>query len=320
MAKSIDITHTKTPHPPIIKSRINDTRTRADQPLRSFSYRLKNANRFAEQKIDASPNVDYRRTINQRKYITKLEHRIKDLEDQQHQLEDLNRAKSDFVSLASHQLRTPATGVKQYLGILLEGMAGVLDPSQKKFIENAYASNERQLKIIDDLLTTASFDAGTVKLHFNEFDMRKLLKDIIDEQHGTFKKRSQKVIFSVSNSQIPIRADRDNLRMALENIIENAGKYSGKGKRVVINAKQEKNQVIVCVSDEGVGISKENIAKVFDKFTRVINPLSASVGGSGLGLYWANNIVKLHGGHISITSKPRKGSTFRINLPVSPSY
>lgn len=232
----------------------------------------------------------------------------------QHLLE-LNQAKDEFISVASHQLRTPATGVKQYLGMVLEGFMGEVPEAQRTMLEKAYESNERQLRIVSDLLKVAQVDAGKVVLRRDVVPVRQLLEDILKEQRDTFAARQQTTELVGANGESYAWIDRDAVRMALENIIDNAGKYSSPHTRVTITIEDKPRAVLVHIQDEGVGIKKSDQSRLFQKFSRIENPLSTTVGGTGLGLYWAKRIIDLHDGRLSFTSDPGKGSTFSILLP-----
>lgn len=232
---------------------------------------------------------------------------------------ELNRTKDEFISLASHQLRTPATGVKQYIGMVLEGFVGNLSEAQRAVLTKAYESNERQLRIVSDLLKVAQVDAGKVTLKKDSVNLIALINDVIKEQHGTYKSRSQKVKFTHERAILLATIDKDRIRMVLENLLDNASKYSDEGKTVRVEVTEEgDNQVCVSVQDQGVGIAPEDQGKMFEKFSRIYNPLSTHVGGTGLGLYWAKKIVDLHDGKINFTSEENKGTTFRIYLPKMP--
>ncbi|MDB5185635.1 MAG: hypothetical protein JWL85_158 [Candidatus Saccharibacteria bacterium] len=242
--------------------------------------------------------------------------RKQELELQQEELIRINNAKDEFISLASHQLRTPATGVKQLIGMLLEGYVGDLSDQQREILQIAFDSNERQLKIVDDLLKIARVDAGKVKLRQTKCDIGELMQEIIEEQEVNFTSSEQKVSFKMPVDLLEASIDRQLIRMVLENILDNARKYSYKGSTVKITVKDDsKGFIAVRITDHGVGISSEDQARLFDKFMRIDNPLSALVGGSGLGLYWAKKIVDLHGGSVRVRSEVEKGSTFTIYLP-----
>ncbi len=246
-----------------------------------------------------------------------LEARVTVLDEQSEQLVAINNTKDEFVLLVSHQLRTPATGVKQYIGMLLEGYAGKLSPQQLEMLNTAYSSNERQLKIVDDLLRVAQVDSGGMTINKSPTDVAKLLAEVIAEQHDSFSGRKQSVIFNNIKGKLVASVDQRLLRMVLENLIDNAGKYSTGGKNVTVNAKHNEGQLIIAIKDNGVGILKKDQAKLFQKFSRIDNPLSISSGGTGLGLYWAKEIMELHGGSLEVTSKINHGSTFTVTMPLS---
>lgn len=248
----------------------------------------------------------------------RLEQRAALLTEQRKQLIELNQIKDEFISLASHQLRTPATGVKQYLGMILEGYAGVdVPPELRHMIEIAYESNERQLKIVNDLLKVASVDAGKVKIITKDCDMAKLVADVLKDMDSVFESRDQKVAVHSTCKSCVVRVDARLMRMVLENIFDNASKYSPPGRSVTIELKCTTKYLNIHVRDQGVGISPEDRDKLFRKFSRIDNELSSHVGGTGLGLYWARHVVELHNGRILVDSEAGKGSTFTIKLPLA---
>ncbi len=230
------------------------------------------------------------------------------------QLMALNEVKDDFISLASHQLRTPATGVKQYIGMLLEGYAGGLNTRQKEMLEIANDSNERQLMIVNDLLKVAQVDSGNLTLVKSTTDVGKLVKEVIEDIKIKFKERKQTVDISTPNKECLANIDAERFRMVVENIIDNASKYSDHGKHVDVSVVKKRGKIIVKVKDSGVGIAKDDVDKVFLKFMRVSNPLSVRVGGSGLGMYWAKKIIDLHKAEITVDSVLGKGTVFTITL------
>lgn len=236
------------------------------------------------------------------------------LKQQQSELEGLNAAKDEFISLASHQLRTPATGVKQYLGMLLEGFLGDLTPQQLASVRRAYESNERQIAMINSLLKVAQLDAGRVTLNKLSTEVGGILQDIINDYAEKFSARGQHVQLDVPDT-LKSNVDEAHYRMALENLIDNASKYTPNGGHIRISGRLHHGQLIVSIQDEGVGIASEDLPKLFNKFSRLPNALSDSAGGSGLGLYWANKIIMLHDGEIRVESELNKGSIFHVRIP-----
>lgn len=228
---------------------------------------------------------------------------------------ELNRSKDEFISIASHQLRTPATGVKQYLGMLLEGFVGELDPQQRLILEKAYQSNERQLKIVSDLLKVAQVDAGKIMLRKSQVLVNELVEDVIHEQHSIFVTRKQTITHTFPQPDTAITIDRASIRMVIENVIDNASKYSEEHTDVEVKVEQRGDNLLIHVSDQGVGIDPKVKSRLFEKFSRLDNPLSMKVGGTGLGLYWAKQIVDLHGGSLTYAPNGSRGSIFTIRLP-----
>ncbi len=242
--------------------------------------------------------------------------RRKELEEQrmQHYIE-LNQSKDEFISIASHQLRTPATAVKQYVGMLLEGFVGELEPSQFAMLQKAYESNERQLKIVSDLLKVAQVDAGKVMFTKDFVNLDEMMYNVIYDMRGIFEERQQQVEFDAVDPPPLAFIDHDSIRMVFENLIDNASKYSEANTKISIAIHESIKNVTVDIIDEGVGISAKERSRLFEKFSRINNPLSTKVGGTGLGLYWARKIVDLHDGSITVTSKKGHGATFSVSLP-----
>lgn len=234
---------------------------------------------------------------------------------EQAQLRALNDAKDEFISIASHQLRTPATGVKQYLGMILEGYVGELNDDQKKMLRTAYESNERQLTIVNDLLRVAQADADEITLHVKKVNIVQLIQAVIEEQTPRFTASRQKILFTKRAPTTQVAVDPLQIRMVLENLIDNAHKYMPKGKTLHIRLNSSKTLVKITVRDEGVGIKKQDMPKLFKKFSRIENPLSTASGGTGLGLYWVSKIIALHHGNITVNSTYRKGTEFVITIP-----
>ena len=235
---------------------------------------------------------------------------------QQHdEMQALSDTKDEFIMLASHQLRTPATIVKQYTLMLHDGYAGALSKQQLKMLDSAITSNQRQLQIIEDLLRVARVDDGKVYLEKTENDVVKLVYDVIQAQLIIFKAREQRIAFNKPTRKMSAFIDGKLIRMVLENLLDNASKYSTSGKTMTVSLKQNKKETTITIADEGVGVLKKDQPKLFKKFSRIDNVLSMSTTGTGLGLYWVKKIIELHKGTIEVSSKMSKGSVFTIKLP-----
>ncbi|HET6622555.1 MAG TPA: ATP-binding protein [Candidatus Saccharimonadales bacterium] len=228
---------------------------------------------------------------------------------------ELNKSKDEFISIASHQLRTPATGVKQYLGMLLEGYFGELTPKQKQMLEKAYHNNDRQLRIVSDLLKVAQVDAGKINLHRAEVELDKLVKSVVDDHSGRFASRGQKLIFKPKPEGERAMIDEEAVRMVLDNLLDNASKYSPEKTTTTVSVKRSGGMACIDVKDQGVGISEDSRSRLFQKFSRIDNPRSREESGTGLGLYWAKKIIDEHKGEIKVTSEEGNGSRFTVCLP-----
>ena len=227
----------------------------------------------------------------------------------------LDQAKEEFVSLASHQLRTPATAVKQFIGMIKEGYAGEMNPDQQSFINDAYESNERQLRIIDDLLSVARVDSGRMKLLLETTDINALVTAVLDEQKATIEKRRQHLDLHPSGKKLYANVDVSKLRMVIENLVSNASKYTPESGEISVSLSGSSQNIQIIVKDNGVGIAADDIGKLFQRFSRINNELSTKVGGTGLGLYLAKMIVDLHHGTIIATSIAGQGTVFTVKIP-----
>jgi nitrogen-specific signal transduction histidine kinase len=228
----------------------------------------------------------------------------------------LERAKSEFVSLASHQLRTPATGVKAFIALLSDGYAGKLNEKQLHFLSNAYKANERQLTIINDLLNVASIESGRIALKKTHVDIIELIKSIAEEYKPQAIEKKQKLTLGLPESPLYAEIDEARFKMILDNLLSNAKKYTPEKGHINIRVVKTSKNIFIHVKDSGSGISKKDLSKLFAKFSRIDNPKNIDIEGSGLGLYLAKYLAKLHDGDILVKSKLNHGSTFTIKIPV----
>ncbi len=267
---------------------------------------------------DEGPNAIIQlnlRDVTERKKAEQLEARNTNLVAERQQLVELNAAKDEFISLASHQLRTPATSVKQYIGMILEGYVGDIPEEQQHLLQQAYESNERQLSTINDLLRIAKLDANKLTLNKVKCDVLSLIKSVIKEQQSNLTRRKQRIQLPKNTEVQEVLADERHLRMVIDNLLDNASKYSPEGSVISVILRQQPDWFAIEILDQGIGIAKEDMAKLFQKFSRIDNSLSISVGGNGLGLYIAKRIIDAHDGEIGVTSTLQKGSVFTIRLP-----
>lgn len=224
---------------------------------------------------------------------------------------EINRSKDEFISIASHQLRTPVTTVKQYIAMVLDGHAGDLSEKQQRFLDKAYKSNERQLSIINNLLKVAQVDSGAYSLARQRIDVSEIVKSAAEDFTPIFASNNQTI-----SSSYDIKAegmvDESAIRMIIDNLLENACKYSRPQSNTHIAVALKFGMIEVSVDDHGVGVNEPD--KLFKKFSRIENELSTEVGGTGLGLYWAQSVARLHGGDL-VYEAHDTGSKFKLLLP-----
>jgi signal transduction histidine kinase len=227
----------------------------------------------------------------------------------------LDRAKDEFVSLASHQLRTPATGIRSILSVLQAGDVGALNERQQHLINRAVESNDRGLRIVDELLNVARADSGRLVLRPADLDLRRVIESAATEQRRLIEAKGQNLIIDEIKKPVPVMADEEKIHMAVSNLIDNASKYTPNGGTIHIKIRNLQKSVGIEVSDTGVGMDKSELAVIFDRFQRAHGILMSGVEGTGLGLYLVRRIVELHNGSIEVVSRRGEGSTFKLTLP-----
>ncbi len=226
---------------------------------------------------------------------------------------EADRAKTEFVSLASHQLQTPATAVKQFLGLVLENYAGELNKEQRDFISKANYYNNEQITIVRDLLEVARAESDILQLKDSKIDIAKLIKEVIEEQKSNIKFKKQ--ILKLDLKESIIFSDENKLKMCIANLINNSNKYAKEGSTIwVENHKDKDGKNIITIKDNGKGIKPEDLDKLFKKFAR-LDDNTQDIPGTGLGLYLNKKILELLGGEIYVESEYNKGATFIIKLP-----
>lgn len=274
--------------------------------------------RFSGVAVDVTERRDLQAQIDLARRQDRLNRaEAKMLQERNDELQAINRTKEEFVALASHQLRTPATAVKQYIGMVMQGYAGDTTELQTEMLTKAFESNERQIEIINQILNAARADTGKLVMTLAPLDVAALVKGITDELRASLETRSHKLIVHLPKQPKVLLADAGYLRMAIENLISNADKYTPEGGTITVSLWTTKGKLQLAVKDTGVGIRKSDFAKLFVKFSRVQNPLSVQAGGSGIGLYLAGEIVRLHRGKVGVVSEPGKGTTFTVVLPIN---
>lgn len=248
----------------------------------------------------------------------KLEQLSKELAGANEELKKLDRAKSEFISLASHQLRAPLTIIKGYISLLLEGTLGVIADQSKNAINIISASAEQLIKLVNDLLDLSRIEAGKIKYEFRRGDLIALVKSVINE--FTPRASAKGVAINFDNPYIlqEFSFDPDKMREAVINLVDNALKYTPGGKKITISTGPAGQMLRLSVRDEGMGIKKEDIGKLFTKFARTEEAQRMDPNGMGIGLYFVKRVIDDHGGKVWVESEGSgKGSTFFVELPLN---
>lgn len=231
---------------------------------------------------------------------------------------EIDRAKSEFVSLASHQLRTPLTAISWYAEMLLKGDLGAVTPPQKKYLEEIYHGNQRMIELVNTLLNVSRIELGTLVAEPKLTDVIKVAQSVLDEQAQEIKKKRLTVTGKFSKNVPSYLVDPKLLRMVFENLLSNAVNYTpAKGKIECRVSFDSKKNIRIAVSDTGYGIPKNQQDKIFTKFFRADNVRNRDTDGTGLGLYIVRSIVTNLDGKIWFRSEEDKGSAFHVTLPLA---
>lgn len=231
-------------------------------------------------------------------------------------LQMLDKMKSDFVSLATHQLRTPLSGARWSLSMLINGEMGPLSTEQKLFLMKTYESNNRMITLINDMLHADRVDSGTLAFKFIPTNIVYLLESVITDLQVLAELKKVKIVLAADENIPDLLVDPENMRIVLQNLIDNAIKYSKDGTSVTITVTMKEGVVELAVQNQGIGIPKEQQKNIFKRFFRAPNAVHTETDGSGLGLYIVESIVKKHKGTIRFTSEENKGTTFFVTLPI----
>lgn len=231
---------------------------------------------------------------------------------------NIDKIKTEFVSIASHQLRTPLTGIKWFLELLLNQKIGSLNDKQVDFLNQVALSNERMISLVGDLLSVSRIEAGGQKFQIvkRNINVASIIKGIIADNAILIKEKKVKISSCADKMpKIMALADHDHIRQVFQNLITNAIKYSNNNGLVEIGCSQKNKEIVFYIKDQGVGIPLNQHKRVFDKFFRADNVITKETSGTGLGLYIAKAIIEGHNGRIWFESQEDHGTTFYFSLP-----
>ncbi len=250
-------------------------------------------------------------------------------------LKRANEAKSEFVSIVSHELKTPMTSIKGYADLLFKGTAGEISEMQQKFLQVIRSNVDRMNALVSDLLDISRIESGRLKLRFKPISIKAVVEEVVQTMQERIKAKDLTLTVEVPEDLPPVRADEDRLIQVLTNLMSNAYRYTLPGGKISVKAavwpdgsppgeaepapsgEPPLRYLCLSVSDTGIGISPKDQARIFDKFFRGDDPVVRETTGTGLGLSIAKSIVELHEGQMWFQSKPGQGSTFSFTIPLA---
>jgi two-component system phosphate regulon sensor histidine kinase PhoR len=228
----------------------------------------------------------------------------------------VEKMKTEFVSIAAHQLRTPLSAIKWTLRMMLDGDVGKITEEQKDLLDKTYVSNERMISLINDLLNVTRIEEGRFLFKQERMQLEDIVDIVVKSSAELLEMKKMKLDVGIPKELMPeVYVDKEKMSLAVQNLLENAVKYSKEGGEIKIVMERLENEVLFKISDSGVGIPENQQERIFTKFFRGDNVIALETEGSGLGLYTVKNVIEAHKGKIWFESKENSGTTFYFTVP-----
>jgi len=271
--------------------------------------------------VSTSPILDENGEVTSSVHIAKdiTERKLAEerLREANEKLKEYNQLKDEFVSTASHELRTPLSIIMAAIRIMLDEIPGEIVEKQRDVLTRAMKNVKGLSKIVDSLLSIAKIESGKLDLKITVVNICELIKETVSNCNTLAQEKSLSLDFEVPEQRIDICLDPDRIKEVLINLISNSIKFTSEGGWVKVTCTERDGEVLVSVQDSGVGISEEDIPKLFDKFTQFGRQAGPGEKGTGLGLAIVKKLVEMHGGKIEVESEVDQGTTFTISLPLT---
>jgi signal transduction histidine kinase len=230
-------------------------------------------------------------------------------------LTNLDTQKSEFMSIIAHQMRTPLSAIKWTLNMMVKNELGPLTVDQVNFLKKADESNEHMIGLVEDMLLADRLETGRSDINLTETNLDEIISDVLYDLTSKIKLHDTQVHRTQCDPAVcTVKADKEKMRAVIQNLLENAVKYTTQGGSVTVQVYDKDEYIYVSVKDSGIGIPKDQQAYIFGKFYRARNAARVEANGSGLGLFIAKNIIERHGGTITCSSEEGKGTTFTFSI------
>jgi signal transduction histidine kinase/DNA-binding response OmpR family regulator len=229
---------------------------------------------------------------------------------------EIDRMKSEFVSLVSHELRTPLTSIKGYVDLLAAGEVGDVSEEQREFLGIVQHNANRLVSLINDLLDLSRIESGTVELKRSPVDIATLIQGVVTMLRPQMEAKGQRITLNLPSSLPAISCDQNRIAQVVTNLLSNAYKYTAPGGAITLAVHPQGGTVRIDVQDTGIGMTPEEQTKLFTRFFRSSNRTAQEAGGTGLGLVITRSLVEMHGGEMLVSSTPGRGSIFSFTLPM----
>ncbi|MBI5043889.1 MAG: HAMP domain-containing protein [Nitrospirae bacterium] len=233
-----------------------------------------------------------------------------------YKLNELERLKSDFITNISHEFRTPLTSLKEANKLLLDGIAGETTEKQQRLLKIIKEEGDKLIKMINNLLDLSKMEAGMIKYNFVPSDINIVIEKAVNEIRLLAERKSIDLKLEIKDRLPIIPMDSEKIQQVMINLLSNAVKFTHEGGKIIVKAHTEDSNIYVAVKDTGIGIAKENLQKIFDKFQQVDTGINHKLRGTGLGLSIAKHIIETHHGKIWAESRLGKSSSFIFILPI----